>query len=70
MNMSRFKSALIAFSGTVGCPAKYREPSKPFSSAVKTTKSIERFGRVFAWLNAFAVSNTLATPEASSITPL
>src|SRR5580658_10085804 len=42
-NWSRLMSATILLAGTVGCAAKYFDPSRPFSSPVTTQNSSVRF---------------------------
>ena len=63
-------SATIWPAGTVGCAAKYRDPSSPFSSPVTARKMMERFGLTPVAFMRRAISITLATPEASSMAPL
>jgi hypothetical protein len=49
-NMSTLMSATIDFGSTVGCAAKYFEPSSPFSSPVTNTKqqrALQVFGMPF-----------------------
>ena len=67
--ISILKSATMV-PDTVGCAAKYWEPSKPFSSPVTERNTIERFGFVPESLIARAISISDASPEASSIAPL
>ena len=55
--------------GTLGLPAKYFEPSRPFSSPVTSTNSTERFGRALAAAMSRAISSTEATPAALSSAP-
>ena len=67
--MSMLMSATI-LPFTVGCEAKYSEPSKPFSSAVTAKNRMERFGFTPESCMARAISITEAIPEASSMAPL
>ena len=55
---------------TVGCAAKYFDPSSPFSSAVTATNRIDRFGVAPDSFSSRAISIIDATPDASSIAPL
>ena len=68
--MSRLMSATICWNGTVGCAAKYCEPSSPFSSAVTARKITERFSLTFDSWSRRATSMMVAIPEASSMAPL
>ena len=69
-NSSVFRSATIDFTGTVGCAAKYLEPSRPFSSAVTHTNRIDRFSGCGCFAIERASSSSSALPEALSIAPL
>ena len=51
-------------------PAKYRDPSRPFSSAVTATNITDRFVLTPEVLSSRAISIIDATPDASSIAPL
>ena len=68
--MSRLMLATILSDGTVGRAAKYFDPSRPFSSAVTATNTIDRFGFAPDSFSIRAISIIDATPEASSIAPL
>ena len=63
-----FTSATMDFGSTVGCAAKYFEPSSPFSSAVTNTSSTER--RRFSAFRIAAMSRRTALPDPSSMAPL
>jgi hypothetical protein len=67
-NMSMLMLATIEARGTVGLRAKYRDPSRPFSSAVTATRSTDRLG--FAAAMADAASIRVAMPDALSMAPL
>ena len=65
-----FKSATMLLASTVGCWAKYRDPSNPFSSPVTAKNKIDRFGLAPDSFIARAISISEAIPDASSIAPL
>ena len=69
-NISTFKSATMSSTFTVGCVAKYCEPSRPFSSPVTATNRTERRNFAPEWRSAAAVSSSVAMPDALSIAPL
>src|SRR5260221_10845864 len=69
-NMSVLMSAAREPASTVGCAAKYLDPSKPFSSAVTQTSRIERLSGAGDLWNDRAKSSKRALPEPLSMAPL
>ena len=68
--MSRLMFATRPSAGTVGWVANHSAPSRPFSSAVSATNSIERFGAGDSAFSVRAASSRMATPSALSSAPL
>src|SRR3546814_5519489 len=64
--MSRPRLATVFSSGKIGFVAYASDPSRPRSSAVQKAKAIVRSGGGAA-LNSRAISNSPATPSASSL---